>query len=97
MNILLLGYGKMGQLIGEIAESRGHNLAGKINIDNREDLDQLNSSNVDVAIEFSQPEALEPISPRPVRSARDRSIHPSPKHLSESFATVRDLAKYLGT
>lgn len=57
MNILLLGYGKMGQLIGEIAESRGHNLAGKINIDNREDLDQLNSSNVDVAIEFSQPEA----------------------------------------
>ncbi len=57
MNILLLGYGKMGQLIGQIAESRGHQIAGKINIDNREELDQLNPAKIDVAIEFSQPEA----------------------------------------
>ncbi len=57
MNILLLGYGKMGQLIGQIAESRGHQIAGKINIDNTEQLESFNSSNVDVAIEFSQPEA----------------------------------------
>lgn len=57
MNILLLGYGKMGQLIGEIAESRGHQLVGKITIENREELDQLQPENIDVAIEFSQPEA----------------------------------------
>ena len=57
MNILLLGYGKMGHLIGQIAESRGHQLIGKINIDNRSDLDSLNSEEIDVAIEFSQPEA----------------------------------------
>ncbi|SHO65098.1 4-hydroxy-tetrahydrodipicolinate reductase [Algoriphagus zhangzhouensis] len=57
MNILLLGYGKMGQLIGHIAESRGHSLAGKINIDNRSELDQLDASQIDAAIEFSQPEA----------------------------------------
>lgn len=57
MNILLLGYGKMGQLIGQIAESRGHSLAGKINIDNRSELDQLDASQIDAAIEFSQPEA----------------------------------------
>ncbi|SDD19184.1 dihydrodipicolinate reductase [Algoriphagus faecimaris] len=57
MNILLLGYGKMGQLIGEIAESRGHQIAGKITIDNRDELDLLSSDQVDVAIEFSQPEA----------------------------------------
>lgn len=57
MNILLLGYGKMGQLIGQIAESRGHQLIGKINIDNRSDLDSLPSQQIDVAIEFSQPEA----------------------------------------
>ncbi len=57
MNILILGYGKMGKIIGEIAESRGHSLAGKINIDNREELDTLESSTIDVAIEFSQPEA----------------------------------------
>ncbi|WPR75879.1 4-hydroxy-tetrahydrodipicolinate reductase [Algoriphagus sp. NG3] len=57
MNILLLGYGKMGQLIGQLSESRGHNLIGKINIDNRHELDQLDASQIDVAIEFSQPEA----------------------------------------
>lgn len=57
MNILLLGYGKMGQLIGQIAESRGHSLAGKINIDNRSELNQLDPSKIDAAIEFSQPEA----------------------------------------
>lgn len=57
MNILLLGYGKMGKIIGEIAESRGHSIAGKINIDNKEDLQKLNPEDVDVAIEFSQPEA----------------------------------------
>ncbi|MDG1277284.1 MAG: 4-hydroxy-tetrahydrodipicolinate reductase [Algoriphagus sp.] len=57
MKILLLGYGKMGQLIGAIAESRGHQIVGKINIDNTSDLEKLDSSLVDVAIEFSQPEA----------------------------------------
>ena len=57
MNILLLGYGKMGQLIGQLAESRGHSIAGKINIDNREELNSLDPAVIDVAIEFSQPEA----------------------------------------
>lgn len=57
MNILLLGYGKMGKIIGEIAESRGHSIAGKINIENKSDLDLLDPSKIDVAIEFSQPEA----------------------------------------
>ncbi|MFD2202931.1 4-hydroxy-tetrahydrodipicolinate reductase [Shivajiella indica] len=57
MNILLLGYGKMGKIIGEIAESRGHHIVGKINIDNREDLSMLDPDTIDVAIEFSQPDA----------------------------------------
>ncbi|SIS88892.1 4-hydroxy-tetrahydrodipicolinate reductase [Belliella pelovolcani] len=57
MNILILGYGKMGKIISEIAESRGHSIAAKINIDNRNELDQLNPAEIDVAIEFSQPEA----------------------------------------
>lgn len=57
MNILLLGYGKMGQLIGEIAEERGHTLSGKISIENIDDLSSLDTSTIDVAIEFSQPEA----------------------------------------
>lgn len=57
MNILILGYGKMGKIIGEIAESRGHSLAAKINIDNREELDTLDPTKINVAIEFSQPES----------------------------------------
>jgi 4-hydroxy-tetrahydrodipicolinate reductase len=47
----------MGKIIGEIAESRGHTITGKINIDNRADLETLDPSQIDVAIEFSQPEA----------------------------------------
>jgi 4-hydroxy-tetrahydrodipicolinate reductase len=57
MNILLLGYGKMGRIIGEIAESRGHYIVGKINIENRAELSELDGSAIDVAIEFSQPDA----------------------------------------
>lgn len=47
----------MGKIIGEIAESRGHELVGKININNRDELLQLDPKNIDVAIEFSQPDA----------------------------------------
>lgn len=57
MNILILGYGKMGKIISEIAETRGHSISGKINIENREELNSLDPSKIDVAIEFSQPEA----------------------------------------
>jgi 4-hydroxy-tetrahydrodipicolinate reductase len=58
MNILILGYGKMGKIISEIAETRGHRISGKINIDNREELNSLDHTKIDVAIEFSQPEAV---------------------------------------
>lgn len=57
MNILLLGYGKMGRTIESIAKNRKHNIVGKISEDNLADLTNYNSSNTDVAIEFSQPDA----------------------------------------
>lgn len=57
MNILILGYGKMGKIISEIAETRGHRISAKINLDNRDELHSLDPSKIDVAIEFSQPEA----------------------------------------
>lgn len=57
MNIALLGYGKMGKLIGEIAEARGHTLVAKINLENQHLRKSLDPKSVDVAIEFSQPEA----------------------------------------
>lgn len=54
MNILLVGYGKMGKTIERIALERGHQIAGRIDIDNVHDLDSVQA---DVAIEFSHPDA----------------------------------------
>lgn len=54
MNILIIGYGKMGKTIERIALDRGHSIAGKIDIDNASDLDTVEA---DVAIEFSHPDA----------------------------------------
>ncbi len=57
MKILLLGYGKMGKEIEKVALSRGHEIVGKIDINNQHELEQLDTDAVDVAIEFSTPEA----------------------------------------
>ncbi len=56
MNIAILGYGKMGKAIEEIARERGHEIALKINSANLEELNKENLSECDVAIEFSRPE-----------------------------------------
>lgn len=57
MNILLVGYGKMGKTIEKIALDRGHTIAGRIDVNNRSEMEQLSRNEVDVAIEFSAPEA----------------------------------------
>lgn len=57
MNILLVGYGKMGKAIEQIALDRGHSIAGKIDVNNRAEMEVLSTEAVDVAIEFSAPEA----------------------------------------
>lgn len=54
MKILLLGYGKMGKAVEQIALERGHQIAGRIDQNNHEELSGIQA---DVAIEFSQPEA----------------------------------------
>lgn len=54
MKVLLIGYGKMGKTIEQIALSRGHEIVGKI--DAGDSLSQFNMQ-ADVAIEFTQPEA----------------------------------------
>lgn len=56
MNILLLGYGKMGRTIEQIALDRGHQIVGRIDVNNRHELDQL--TNVDAVIEFSTPDSV---------------------------------------
>lgn len=57
LHIALLGYGKMGKAIEEIALKRGHTISLKITDENLEDLTKENISKVNVAIEFSTPES----------------------------------------
>lgn len=54
MEIILLGYGKMGKIIERIALERGHTITARIDVDNASD---FHSAKGDVAIEFSHPDA----------------------------------------
>jgi 4-hydroxy-tetrahydrodipicolinate reductase len=55
MNIALIGYGKMGKAIEEIALQRGHTIALKIDIDTLDQFTKENLGKADVAIEFTGP------------------------------------------
>jgi len=57
MKIALIGYGKMGKAIEEIAVSRGHQIVLKVSIDNLEDNTVEKIKAADVAIEFTGPES----------------------------------------
>ena len=63
MKIALIGYGKMGKAIEEIALERGHTATLKIDINNIDSFTAANLQNCDVAIEFTGPHsAVENIS-----------------------------------
>lgn len=53
MKIALFGYGKMGKMIEQTAIKRNHTIVAKIDVDTKE----IDFSNIDVAIDFSQPDA----------------------------------------
>ncbi|MBS1599235.1 MAG: 4-hydroxy-tetrahydrodipicolinate reductase [Bacteroidetes bacterium] len=55
MKIGLIGYGKMGKTIEEIALQRGHEVVLKIDVDNIADLNASNLSKTDAVIEFTGP------------------------------------------
>ena len=57
MKIALIGYGKMGKMIEEIALSRGHEIVSIIDIDNQQDFESEAFASADVAIEFTAPQA----------------------------------------
>ena len=52
MKIAIVGYGKMGKIIAEIAEKRGHEIVAKLS--ETPTIENLNGA--EVAIEFSNPE-----------------------------------------
>jgi 4-hydroxy-tetrahydrodipicolinate reductase len=57
MKILLIGYGKMGKTIEQLALAKGHKIAGQIDHNSVSSLSDFTSANADVAIEFTHPEA----------------------------------------
>ncbi|HEV2830548.1 MAG TPA: 4-hydroxy-tetrahydrodipicolinate reductase [Hanamia sp.] len=57
MKIALLGYGKMGHAIEEIALQKGHQIVLRINDLNLNDLTRENIQQADVAIEFTNPQS----------------------------------------
>src|SRR5258708_4664508 len=57
MKIGLIGYGKMGRAIEELAVARGHAIVLKISAHNPEDNTIANIRQADVAIEFTGPES----------------------------------------
>ncbi|HEX8516295.1 MAG TPA: 4-hydroxy-tetrahydrodipicolinate reductase [Bacteroidia bacterium] len=57
MKIALIGYGKMGKEIEQIAISRGHTISLKVDISNASTYSAEELKTADVAIEFSTPES----------------------------------------
>lgn len=55
MKIALIGHGKMGQMIEQIARNRGHEIVSIIDVNNQEDFDSAAFASADVAIEFTAP------------------------------------------
>jgi 4-hydroxy-tetrahydrodipicolinate reductase len=57
MNIVLVGYGRMGHEIEEAARKRGHTISLVVDVDNKADLNSDKMKKADVVIEFTLPEA----------------------------------------
>src|SRR4051812_566045 len=60
MRILLVGYGKMGRLVGELAEQYGGEVAGVVDPASRDggDVNDPRWHGVDVAIDFTTPDPV---------------------------------------
>ena len=56
MKIALIGYGKMGKNIEQIAVSRGHQIVSIIDVNNPEEFESSRFKSADVAIEFTTPQ-----------------------------------------
>ncbi|MFI3296346.1 MAG: 4-hydroxy-tetrahydrodipicolinate reductase [bacterium] len=55
MKIALIGYGKMGRIIEQIAVERGHQIVAIVDIDSQDIFSSMEFASADVAIEFTAP------------------------------------------
>lgn len=61
MNLAIIGYGKMGHMVEEMALTRGHKIVFKVDIDGNEQGQALTSASLagaDVAVNFSTPDSV---------------------------------------
>lgn len=61
MNLAIIGYGKMGRMIEEMALTRGHKIVFKVDIEGNEQGQALTSASLagaDVAVNFSTPDSV---------------------------------------
>ena len=56
MKIVLTGYGRMGHMIEEVAQEKGHEVIGRVDVTNVSDLKTMPAA--DVVIDFSHPAML---------------------------------------
>ena len=68
MKIALIGYGKMGKMIEQIALDRGHEIVSIIDVNNQADFDSPEFASADVAIEFPAPQAATSCAPLSITS-----------------------------
>lgn len=94
MQIGLIGYGKMGRLIGETALGRGHTLGAIIDLAAPEATEKALSADSagEVFIDFSTPDALMPTLERACRLGKDLVIGTTgwTAHLPEAERMARD-------
>ena len=61
MNVLIVGYGRMGRIIEQILTERGHSIAGRVDPSGSGDFKELSASvlaEADAAIEFALPDSI---------------------------------------
>ncbi len=56
MNIAIIGYGKMGKMIEQLAIEKGYTIGLIVDVDNTQDLNTENLKDIDCAIEFTTPQ-----------------------------------------
>lgn len=57
MRIVLVGYGRMGKAIEQVALAKGHEVVARIDLHNTDQLNEATAAQADVAIEFTGPDS----------------------------------------
>lgn len=92
MNILLIGHGRMGQMVEKLALEAGHFIAACVDNENAQELLALGPV-ADVAIDFSSPAAL-PLVASYVQLTRIPLVSGTTGYSEEELEAIRTLGNY---